>query len=506
MKNTALVLMMLTILSKLIGFGRDITLSYFYGASNISDAYLISLTIPLSIFAFIGTGIATSYIPIYNDVEKEKDIESADRFTSNSLNFILIICTIIVIISSLFTEEIVKLFASGFEGDTLKLAAHFTKISIWSIYFSSLIYIFKSYLQLKNQFIIPALIGIPLNFFTILSIVISYKSNITVLAIGSVVATFSQLALMIPSVLKRGYKYKFVIDKDSKYIKRMVYLSLPVILGVSANQINVLVDRTIASRIATGGISALNYANRLNLFVQGIVVMSISTAMYPMISRMASDNNIKGFKKSILSAINGIDLLVMPAIIGSMIFSKEIVELLFGRGEFGEEAIIMTGSALFFYSIGMIGFGLREVLSRAFYSLQDTKTPMINAAISMILNIILNLILSKYLGIGGLALATSISAIFCTLLLILSLRKKVGAFGIRGITVSFIKIFISSVIMGIVAKVAFELSHNIINKNIALILSIGLGALIYFILIYMFKLEDAQNFVNVIKNKIKSKK
>ena len=123
-----------------------------------------------------------------------------------------------------------------------------------------------------------------------------------------------------------------------------------------------------------------------------------------------------------------------------MIFSKEIVSLLFGKGAFPQEAISMTGNALFYYSVGMIAFGLRDILSRGFYALQDTKTPMINATVAVVLNIVLNIILSKYLGIGGLALATSISAIVGKGLLFITLRRKIGGFGLKEISKSFIKI------------------------------------------------------------------
>jgi len=192
----------------------------------------------------------------------------------------------------------------------------------------------------------------------------------------------------------------------------MVYIALPVIIGVSVNQINVLVDRTIASRVAEGGITALNYASRLNGFVQGIFVLSITTALYPMISKMVAESNMEGLKKSVSEAISGINLLVIPATVGSMIFAEPVVMLLFGRGKFDVEAIAMTSAALFFYSLGMLGFGLREVLSRAFYSLQDTKTPAINATIAVVMNIIPNIILSKYMGIGGLALERRLGRIY----------------------------------------------------------------------------------------------
>lgn len=159
----------------------------------------------------------------------------------------------------------------------------------------------------------------------------------------------------------------------------MAMISLPVIVGQSVNQINVLVDRTLASNIAIGGISAFNYANRLNNFVQGLFVVSITTAPYPMIFKMGAEDKMKGLKSSISEAIAVIDLLVIPATIVAMLFSKEVVTLLFGRGAFTPEAVTMTANALFFYSIGMIDFGLRDILSRGFYALQDTKTPMIKA-------------------------------------------------------------------------------------------------------------------------------
>jgi putative peptidoglycan lipid II flippase len=501
-EKKALLLMILTILSKFIGFAREITLSYFYGASNISDAYLISLTIPAVIFSFVGTGIATSYIPMYSSIEKNEGRKLSDRFSNNLINFLILICTLIVLIGVFFTEPIVKLFASGFEGETLQLAVTFTRISIFGVYFTGLCSIFTSYLQIQKNFTVPAFIGFPFNIIIILSIILSSKGNVLLLSIGMLLAIASQLIFLLPFAYKKGYRYAFVLDRKDPSLKQMVYLVLPVILGVSVNQINTLVDRTLASQIAIGGISALNYANRLNLFVQSIFVMSISIVMYPMISKMAAEENMKGLKKTLGEAISSIDLLVIPATIGAMLFAEPVVKFLFGRGAFDSQAISMTSYALFFYSIGMIGFGLREVLSRAFYSLQDTKTPMTNAAIAMVMNIILNFILYKFLGIGGLALATSISAIFCTVLLFISLRKKIGPFGMKNITISFIKILCASLVMGLIAKFSYNTLLTYINANLSLIISIGIGAVTYFIIIYFMKIEEVNTIVNVIKRKM----
>lgn len=502
MKKAALILMILTIFSKVFGFAREIVLAYFYGASNISDAYLISMTVPSVIFSFIGTGIATGYIPMYSNIEKSSGIDEGNNYTNNLINLLLIICGALIIFGLFFTEPIVKIFASGFQGDTLDLAIKFTRVSMFGIFFTALISVYGGFLQLKGNYYIPALVGVPLNFFIISSIFLSKNTNTMVLIIGTLIATASQLLLIIPFLKKKGYKYKLIINIKDEYIVAMAKIAWPVIIGVSVNQINVLVDRTMASRIAVGGISALNYANRLNNFVQALFVVSIVTVLYPMISKMAAEKNMNGLKKSLLESIGVIDLFIIPVTVGAMMFSRPIVALLFGRGAFDGSAIEMTANGLLYYSIGMIGFGLREVLSRAFYSLQDTKTPMINAAIAMTLNIILNIVLSHFMGIGGLALATSISAIFATLLLFMNLRKKIGAFGLKNISISFFKILISSLIMGFVAKFTHNLLTNYISENVSLMTSIALGGTIYLIIIYFMKIDDVDVIVNALKKKI----
>ena len=502
MKKTALLLMIITILSKITGFVRDVILAYFYGTSNITDAYLIAITIPSVIFGFIGVGIATGYIPMYSKIEKLEGSKAGNKYTNNLINIILVICTILFVFGLIFTLPLVKLFASGFEGETLKLAVKFTRISLAGIYFTGLISVFNGFLQIKGNYAIPALIAFPLNLVTILGIVLSSKGNVLLLAIGTVVATATQLLLVLPFAYKKGYRYKPIFNPKDKHMKHMVYIALPVIIGASVNQINVLVDRTIASTVTVGGITALNYANRLNNFVQGIFVLSITTTLYPVISKMAAENNMDGLKKAVSEAINGINILLVPATIGCIIFAEPVVMLLFGRGKFDEQALAMTSIALLFYAVGMIGFGLREVLARAFYSMQDTKTPAINAAIAVVMNIILNIILSRFMGIGGLALATSISAIFGTVLLFISLRKKIGAFGMKDITISFVKILGASLAMGLMAKLAFNGINTHVSQNLALIVSIGVGAVVYAVMIYFMKIEEVDVLIGAVKKKL----
>lgn len=501
MRKTAIILMILTIISKIFGFIREIFLSYFYGASSISDAYLISLTVPSVIFGFIASGISTGYIPMYSKIEGMYGVREGNRYTNNLVNLLIILCTVLTIFGLLYTEKLVKIFATGFRGETLALAIRFTKISLFGMYFTGLISIFGGFLQLKGNFVVPSLIGFPLNFFIILSILLSYKTNITVLAIGSIIATAAQLILLLPFTYAKGYRYKFVLSIKDEHIKNMVYIALPIIIGTSVNQMNVLIDRTLASNIAEGGITALNYASKINGFVQGLFITPIVTVLYPTISKMVVENNIKGIKRIVSESISVISLLVIPIMVGSMVFATQIVGLLFGRGAFDSKALVMTSNALLFYSMGILGFGLREVLSRVFYSMQDTKTPMINASIGVIINIVLNLILSKYLGIGGLALATSISAIIIIFLLFVSLRKKIGSFGMKNMVISFVKILVASLIMGLLAKLSFNCLILNFSQNISLIISVGVGALIYFVIVYFMKIEDVDTMISLLKNK-----
>lgn len=502
MKRNALIIMMLTILSKIFGLVRDVTLSYYYGTSNVSDVYLIALTIPMVIFAIIGTAITTGFIPMYTNIVKQDGEEKADKYASNLINLVLIISTLIIITAWVFTEPIVNVFALGFEGETLALAIVYTRIAFLSIYFTGLVYIFNGYLQINENYVIPGLIGIPMNLVFITSIILSAKINNILLPIGIVLAYLSQVLFLMPTIKKNKFHYSLTIDVRSDNIRKMMKLAVPVMLGVSVNQVNTLVDRTLASSITIGGISALNYAYRINLLLQGVIIASIATVIYPTISNMVVESNLKGLKKTVGSSLLATNIFIVPATMGSLLFAEPIISLLFGRGAFDTDAIRLTSLALICYSIGMVAFGIREIISRFFYALQDTKTPMTNSAIGMFINIILNIILSYFWGIAGLALATSISGIIIAYLMIVKLRKKIGPFGMKQISISFLKILFASLVMGGLAKLSFNYLTASLSQNLSLLFAIGVGAVSYFVIIYFMKIEDVDVIVGAIKKKL----
>lgn len=496
-------LMIVTILSKILGLIRDITLASVYGASSYSDVYLISLVIPNVIFTGIGSSIKTTYIPIYYKVLESKGKKECIKFTNYLINITIIMCLIISLLAFLRINFIVKLIAVGFKGDTLNLAINFTKISIWGIIFIGLSFISMGFLQANNNFIIPGLIGIPFNIIIISSIFFSQKTNINILAYGTLLAWVSQFIFQIPFLYKKGFRYKPILNLNDKNIKKLLCLVMPIFMGVSVNQLNTLIDRSLASTLVEGSISALNYANKLNSFVIGMFVLTIITVIYPLLSKQ-SINNKDQFKISIVKSISIIILIVMPISVGAGVLSNPIVKVLFKRGSFDITATKLTSEALFYYSIGIVGVGLKEILQNVFYSLHDTKTPMINSTISVVINIILNFILIKYMAHAGLALATSISSIVTAVLLFIKLKRKIGSFGERKIYIVFIKSTISAIIMGVVVKNLYNYFTSIISlKGFSEILNLGLsvfvGVIVYSMFLIILRVKEVTLIFDLIK-------
>ncbi|HHT66590.1 MAG: murein biosynthesis integral membrane protein MurJ [Caldicoprobacterales bacterium] len=504
MKKHILVLMAAIVLSKAAAFAKDMVLSYYYGASEISDAYLVSLTIPIVIFGMIGTGIATGYTPLYNEIVREHGPARGVRFTNHLINLTLIACTILFLPVLAFPKIVVRMFASGFSSTAMDTAVTFTRISIIGIYFIGIFYVFEAFLHQNGSYSISGFSALPVNLLVMAAIAISVKTDKLVLSIGSVISVILHTLSLIYFSYRKGYRYHFGLDFRDTYLKKMILLVLPLIIGSSAYQINQVVERTIASQIAVGGITTLSYAQKLVSFIKDIFVLSIVTVLYPNISRMAAGSHMISFKKTVSDAAVGICLLMIPSTIGVMIFSKPIIELLFRRGAFDANAVSMTSEALFFYSLGMTALGIRSVLVKAFYSLKDVKTPVKNSAISIVSNILLNVLLAKSFGIAGLALASSISGGLAVSLLYFSLKNKIGPMDIKSFAASLLKIILISLGMGLAAKLFFEILKTILNQNLSLLLSVFLGAAFYLAGISYSKIAMVDTMRELLAAKIKS--
>lgn len=487
-----------TFIGKILGFFRELILSYYFGATGISDAYLISQTIPGTIFQFVGTGLTTCFVPIYFKILRDKGKEKVDEFANKILSLVLLFSTVVIILVFVDTKFLIKLFASGFEGETLKYAIIFTRIGILGLYFSTLIYVYNSYLQANEIFVPTAFSAIPNSVFIIFSIIVGAKYNIYFLSIGSTLAVLVQLLFLIYPIRKLNFKLKPNFIFKDIYIKEFFLLMIPVIIGVSVNEINILIDRTIASQLVVGGISALTYANSLIMFVQGGLIQPISTICYPKITHAISRDNKDEAKIFIQKAITLSLTVLIPLTVGFIAFGTPIIQLLFGRGAFDENAVVITSEAVKFYAVGLCFVGLRELLSRYYYAYSNTKTPMINAAIGVVMNIVMNILFSKIFGIGGLAFSTSLSAFITTILLLRNCKNKLPGGSLELDIIEIIKIIVCSVIMGIVSLVVYNILP--FSLMIKLFLSVLLAIITFLFFSIIFRL----NYINIIKVLVRS--
>ena len=512
-KTTALVLMLIILTSKITGFFRDIVLAQTFGAGEITDAYLTALNIPVVLFDGISAALGTTFIPIYFKIKSSKGQEEVNKFTSNILNIVIIISLIFVLLGVIFAPYIVKIFAVGFKGDVFDLTVNYSKILIFSMVFIAINGLVSSYLVASGYVYISGGITIPFNIFVIIAIIFASVTESYVMVYGTLIAYIAQLLFQLPLLIKKGYKHRLTVNLRDENIRQILFLVIPVFIGSYINQINAVVNRTLASTLDSGSITALNYANKLNMFAVGVIAVAISTIMYPILSKLASEGNKKLFKINISKSINMIVIIMLPIMVVMTTFSKEIVKVLFEEGSFNSHDTYLTSTALFFYSIGILSYGLKELLAKSFYSLQDTKTPVRNATISVVINIVFSIILVNIMGIGGLALASSISATVTTMLLLISLRKKIGKIGFSYILKTFIKGAIASIVMYIIMRIAYNYifiygsrfaleSRKFIAFNC--FISVILGMSTYLIVVLALKVKEVKEIFDAILFKLKN--
>ena len=512
-KTTALVLMLIILTSKITGFFRDIVLAQTFGAGEITDAYLTAHNIPVVLFDGISAALGTTFIPIYFKIKSSKGQEEVNKFTSNILNIVIIISLIFVLLGVIFAPYIVKIFAVGFKGDVFDLTVNYSKILIFSMVFIAINGLVSSYLVASGNVYISGAITIPFNIFVIIAIIFASVTESYVMVYGTLIAYIAQLLFQLPLLIKKGYKHRLTVNLRDENIRQILFLVIPVFIGSYINQINAVVNRTLASTLDSGSITALNYANKLNMFAVGVIAVAISTIMYPILSKLASEGNKKLFKINISKSINMIVIIMLPIMVVMTTFSKEIVKVLFEEGSFNSHDTYLTSTALFFYSIGILSYGLKELLAKSFYSLQDTKTPVRNATISVVINIVFSIILVNIMGIGGLALASSISATVTTMLLLISLRKKIGKIGFSYILKTFIKGAIASIVMYIIMRIAYNYifiygsrfaleSRKFIAFNC--FISVILGMSTYLIVVLALKVKEVKEIFDAILFKLKN--
>ncbi len=503
----------LTFISRILGYVRDMVVAAFFGAGFFSDAFIAAFRIPNLLRRLFAEGTLTiAFIPVFTEYLTKEGEDQAFAMARSALKFLSMLLVIISVIGIFMSPLIVHMVAPGFADihDKFELTVLLTKIVFPYLFFICMVALCMGILNALGHFAAPAIAPVFLNVGMIATIGIAsfftddQKTLVIWLAIGVLVGGCLQLVIQIPPLVKRGIQFW----KKSVFLhpgmKRVGVLMLPAIVGAGVYQINQVIISLLSSLLPEGSMSYLYYADRLVQFPLGIFAIAIGTAVLPSLSRQASNEDYDGLKETFSYAMKLNFFIMVPSMVGLIVLREPIVALLFQRGEFDINATKQTADALLYYSLGLWAIASSRVVVPTFYALQDTKTPVKIAVISIIANIMLGIILMQNLLHRGLALALSISAVINLCLLIILLRKRIGHLGGKNLLISLIKTITGSILMG---AAVWRASLYIIPKGegtmlgllIGIILCIGSGIVIYTGVSFLTKSAELESVLDMIR-------
>jgi putative peptidoglycan lipid II flippase len=448
--RSALIIIIITLISKLLGFVREMVIAAGFGASSSTDAYLIALTIPAVLFASCSRSVQTAFIPLFNEMLLKESKEEALKFSNSVINIVSLSLFLISGCAFIFMPQITMLLSPGFKGEIYHLAIILARIMIPVGFVWGIVGISNGLLNSLKIFSIPAAIGISYNLVIIVTVVIFGQWwGIKGLALGTALGVLSQYLIQIPCLKKSGYRWRSSLNLKNPVLKKMGILVLPILASNLVLQLNVVVDRLLASKLPEGSISALNFANRLNGFVLGIFVLAFTTVLFPTLSQKFTAKKIGDFTQIFTGGIRIIMFLTFPAMMIIIMLKVPIISMLFERGAFDRDDTLLTAGAFLYYGLGLVAFGLREIINVTFYALQDTRTPVIFETVCLGLNMTLNIILVRPMAHRGLALATSISCTVYVLIMLLFLHRKIKGIDFFGLVFFVGKMAAASAVMAL---------------------------------------------------------
>lgn len=503
MGQTTIVLMIITILSKIFGFVRESVMAAFIGAGELKSIYTTAMTIPAMLVGVVANGIVSGYIPIYSKVVEEEGEDSANRFTYNLINILMIFGLLIFLLIFFFASPICKILSPDLTGESLKLAVNYTRIIMISIFVLLYSCVIKGFLNTRGNFIDPAFTGIILNVIIIISVILTYRlDNLYILIVGALLGYIIQF-IRFPFVSRKlGFKYKMEVDFSDKFIKMIFIMMVPILISSAADQISLAIDNSMASAFfGISSISKIYYSKTLLNFIMTVVTLSVVTVTFPDIAKLGQSGDIVGMKEKLSSSIVFSMILVIPATFGMMALSNPIVKLAFERNAFTSMDTEIVASLIVAYGPYIIFASLIKILSNGFYSIGDSKTPFRIVMIQQLANLIMNFVLSKLFGLNGLAYSTSVSTLISSVLLIIVFSKKVGRFDDKDNLIAIVKIFISSVVISGFAICLYKIvSFSLI---INLFLSVLASGLVYILMLKILKVKEFDIIAKKIKKKIK---
>lgn len=420
------VMSLLTMLSRILGLVREMVRAWLLGTSFYSDAFIMGFSLPNLFRRLTAEGaMVNAFIPTFTTIRHQEGDEAAMQFAGEFFSLFSLLLSLFCAGFIFLAPWLVKyLFAIGFEGETLRLTILLTRIMFVYIVFISLAALCQGVLNSFSVFWVSSFTPILLN----LSIVVcalfffSRLSNPTYgFAIGVIVGGFMQFYFQV-LFLKGKIRFFQRFSLGNVHIREVGKLMLPGIFGVGIYQINIVVSNLIASTLGEGAVSSLSFSNRILELILGVFVVSLTTALFPRLSRLFVQNNSSAMEKNLKDGLRLIAFVVIPVLGGIYITSDELIRLLFMRGKFDQTSLVMTVQALKFHILGLLFIGWNRILIIGFHARKDFKTPVKIAAIVLIVNIVGCLIFPYWHGHAGIALAGTASQIVQTIFLFLVLQ------------------------------------------------------------------------------------
>jgi len=444
-----------TLLSRVLGFVRDLIIARTFGAGTTTDAFFAAFRLPNMLRELLGEGaLSAAFIPVFTESLTKRGREAAWRLVWTVFTLLASLLVLLSLAGIVLAPALVRLIAPGFQAlpSKLNLAILLARVMFPYILFVGLAALLMAILNAMGHFATPALSPTMLNIAMIgcaLYLAPHLDPPILSLAIGVLLGGAGQLLIQIPVAWRRGMSAHRGLHLRDPSIRRIARLMAPGVAGLAVTQLNVFVGTLLASFLGEGSISILYYAFRLIQFPIGIFGVAIATAAFPTMARQAANHSLEEVGSTAAYALRLVLFVTLPSMVGLLVFRVPIVQLLFERGAFDRTVTLATADVVFFYTLGLGAYVSTRVLVPAFYSIQDTGTPVKIGAVAVLVNVLSSLLLMRPLGAGGLALATALSSFVNLGLLLTTLRRRLGALGEESLWPPLLRMGVAAAAMGL---------------------------------------------------------
>ena len=506
--KAAWLIAVVTIVSKLIGFIRDVVIANCYGASTVSDAYFYAYQLPaLAIVLLGGVGgpFHSATVSVFSKIIpslKEKANKEVNSLFNTFLTASFIFFSVFAIFCFVFSDQIMKFIISGNNLELISLASMHLKIMSPVLIVGGIVGIYYGILISYREFMLPNVSPILMSVVIIAMITLVKHDNTGhVLALATTIGALCQFVYQIPKIRQLGFRLNPNFDFHNPHFKQICELLFPAILSSTIGQIYIYVDMFFASSLNPGAWTAIGYSNRVFQFPVGILVTAFLVPLFPIFAKLVADENYESIKRYFNKGVGVLFFAAFPIIIGIWVLGYDGIKLIFERGAFDDKATFMVTQALWYLAFSMIPYVFRDSITRVYYSFNDSATPFLTALSSIALKFFLNWLLVSKLaigsGIGGITLSTSLVTLFNATILGFLIRKKIKL-DYKGLFKNFGKMLIAGLItlaLCYIAAIYYDFRFDSMPQKlfeISKIISIGTLCLISYISLNLaFRMEYA---------------